>query len=532
MHLDPRGYNFAMNYDLKQPRLSCFCLAFMILLFLKYVPDCKAVGECADVIQMSSGRHLFLDDQLIDSEMTEHVKRQFNPPHALRRVLRPEKSWEALGFIFYCSVVDHDGTAMLYYGAYDGEKQKHFCLATSKDGLTWKRPELKLSDYQGSKLNNIFPFEAVEAGVFLDSHAPAEKRFRLLHNRHWPDPARAGVYLSSSADGIHWQQSDIRLLPRVPDSQPSACWDPKTQEYAVYLRAWDPKRSIGRVAVKDIEVPWPYDESVSPLHVWGKKKVATISRELPIVMRPDDSDPENVQLYTSNVFRYPWAENAYLAFPAAYFLYRGAQLKDRALNGNDGTFDVQLAVSHDGIHWDRQRQAWIQPDYLDGVQLQLVSMGTGMIRRGRELHQYFVGWPHTHGRPVVWDRDLINRKEWLKRDRGGIYCATSRLDGFVSMDAGNLPGTLTTNPLVVTGSQLKLNIDVSGTGIATVAILDDAGNAIPGFTAADCEAIHADSVDFPVKWNGGHELKELAGKSIRLQFRMRNTKLYAIEFAE
>ena len=89
-----------MNYDLKQPRLSCFCLAVVMLLFLKYVPDCKADGERADVIQMSSMRHLFLDDQLIDSEKTEHVKRQFNPPYALRRVLRPEMPWEALGFIF------------------------------------------------------------------------------------------------------------------------------------------------------------------------------------------------------------------------------------------------------------------------------------------------------------------------------------------------------------------------------------------------------------------------------------------------
>ncbi|WP_417387014.1 hypothetical protein [Gimesia sp.] len=513
-------------------RLFYSLFSFVICSLLMYLPDSYADGERPETIQLSLGRQLFLDDRLLDPEMSEHVQRQYNTPHTLRRVLKQEMPWEALGFIFYCSVVDHDGTAMLYYGAYDSEKQKHFCLATSEDGLTWKRPELKLSDYQESKLNNIFPFEAVEAGVFLDPHASAEKRFRLLHNRHWPDPARAGVYLSSSADGIHWEQSDVRLFPRVPDSQPSGCWDPQTQEYAVYLRAWDPKRSICRVAVKDIETPWPYDTQISPLHVWGKEKVATISRELPIVMRPDDRDPENVQLYTSNVFRYPWAENAYFAFPAAYFLYHGPQLKERALNRNDGAFDVQLAVSRDGIHWDRQRDAWIQPEFIDDLQLQLVSMGTGMIRRGRELHQYFVGWPHTHGRPVVWDRDLKNRAEWLKRDLGGIYCATSRLDGFVSMDAGNETGVLTTNPLTITGSQLKLNIDVSGTGIAAVAVLDAAGNAIPGFTAADCEAIHADSVDFPVKWSSGHQLKELAGKSIRLQFQLRHTKLYAMEFTE
>lgn len=478
-----------------------------------------------------TGRHLFLDDSLVDLSMSQGIKREVNAPRSLRRVLKPEKEWEALGFIFYCSVVDHNGTAMLYYGAYDGEKKKHLCLATSADGIKWKRSELGLYDYQNSKRNNIFPLEAVEAGVFLDPVAPAAARFRLLHNRYWPDPEKAGVYLSSSADGIHWKQSDVRLLPRVPDSQPAAYWDPVRKEYAIFLRAWDPKRSIARIGVNDIETPWPYDKSIDPLHVWGKKKVATISRELPIVMRPDKHDLPNVQLYTSNVFHYPWAKNVYLAFPAAYFLYQGPQFKARALNVNDGTFDVQLAVSPDGIHWQRHRKPWVEPQFLEHVSLQLVSMGTGMIRRGRELHQYFAGWPHTHGRPVVWDRDLENRAEWLKKDLGGIYCATSRLDGFVSMDAGNAPATLTTKPIRIRGNQLLLNIDVSGTGVASVAILDASGNPIPGFSDADCEAIHADSINFPVKWKNDHQLKELANKPLRIQLKMRNTKLYAIEFA-
>lgn len=479
-----------------------------------------------------TGRHLFLDDSLVDHSLSQGINRQINSPRSLRRVLKPEKQWEALGFIFYCSVVDHAGKAMLYYGAYDGDKKKHLCLATSEDGINWKRPKLGLTDYQNSTQNNIFPFEAVEAGVFLDPVAPASARFRMLHNRHWPDPAKAGVYLSHSSDGIHWTQSDVRLLPLVPDSQPAAYWDPVRNEYGVFLRAWDPKRSIARVGVKDITAPWAYDQTIPPLHIWGTKKVATISRELPIVMRPDQLDPENVQLYTSNVFHYPWAKNVYLAFPAAYFLYQGSQFKDRALNVNDGTFDVQLAVSRDGTNWKRYRTPWVEPQFLEGVSLQLVSMGTGLIRRGRELHQYFIGWPHTHGRPVVWDRDLKNRADWLKKDLGGIYCATSRLDGFVSLDAGNQTGILTTKSFVISDNHLLLNIDVSGTGVTTVALLDAEGNTIPGFSETDCEAIHTDAIAFPVQWKSGRQLKELAGRRIKIQFKMRNTKLYAMELAD
>lgn len=479
-----------------------------------------------------AGRHLFLDDQLWDPAKSSDVERRMTPLKDIRRVLKPERPWEELGFIFYSAVVDHEGTAMLYYGCYDGNKGKHLALATSGDGLEWTRPDLGQTVFRGSGKNNLFPFEAVEAGVFLDPAAPAAKRFRLLHNRRWPDPETAGVYLSHSPDGVHWTQHPTRLLPRIPDSQPSAFWDPRAGRHVIYLRAWDPKRSIARVAVSDLESPWPFDGSVPPRHAWGRDRVATVGRELPIVMRPDDRDPGNVHLYTSAVFRYPWAKDAWLAFPAAYFHFTGKALRARALDGNDGTFDVQLALSRDGIRWERFREPWVEPDRIDGLTLQLVSMGTGMIRRGRELRQYFVGWPHTHNRPVKWDRDLRDREESRRRDLGGIYCATTRVDGFVAMTAGGREGVLTTRPLTIAGGRLRLNSDTSGTGQATVAVLDASGSPLTGYSHEDCEVIHADEIDHPVRWRDGAELHLPQGATTRLQVRMRNARIWALEIVE
>ena len=316
----------------------------------------------------------------------------------------------------------------------DEEKGKHLCLATSKDGQTWVRPDLGLTEFNDNRDNNLFPFEAVEAGVFLDPSASPEKRFRLLHNRHWPDPVTAGVYLSDSPDGIHWVENETRLFPRVPDSQPSGFFNQRDNCYHIYQRAWtsDRKRAVSLVAVDKLEKPWPFDETVEPLKFWGPDKVATPSLELPIVMKPDQRDADNVHLYTSGVIRYPWASDTYFGFPAAYFHFKGPALESRALDGNDGTFDVQIAVSRDGVQWNRFREPWVEPDYRDGVALQLVSMATGMIRRGREIHQFFVGWPYTHNRPVEWDRDPESRTGWTKKDLGGIYRATTRVDGFVA----------------------------------------------------------------------------------------------------
>ncbi|NQT11813.1 MAG: hypothetical protein HQ582_03635 [Planctomycetes bacterium] len=336
----------------------------------------------AEPIAIGGDRQLFLDDRLLDLAQSHNVARTLNPPHRIRRVLKPDRPWEALGFIFYASVVDDGGAAKLFHGSYDAEKGKHFSLATSRDGIHWERPRLGLKDFHGNKESNLLPIGAVEAGVFLDPNAPPEKRYRLLFTKHWPDPARAGVYVASSGDGVHWETTPERLLPFVPDSQPSAVWDEVRQEYAIYLRTWNPRRSVARVAVSDLESPWPYDRSAPPHHVWGKDKIPTLSRELPTVMAPDEKDPENLHLYTSAVVRYPFAPNVYLAFPAAYLTYRGPDWQARALNGNDGTFEVQLATSRDGIVWNRWREPYVPAGFHDGLDLRLVSMGQGMVRRG------------------------------------------------------------------------------------------------------------------------------------------------------
>jgi len=481
-------------------------------------------------VEIGAGRQLFLDDRVVDSDLTWGVTRVLNPPVRVERVLKPERASEALGFIFYCSVVDDGGTARLFHGSYDADKQKHFALATSEDGIHWERPRLGLREYRGDRDNNLFPLHAVEASVFLDPHGPAEKRYKLLYSRFWPDPAKAGVYLATSPDGIRWTESATRLLPFVPDSQHCGLWDARLRKYVIYTRTWNPERAIARVAVDDLESPWPFDHSVPPHHIWGKDKVPTLSRELPTVMARDDNDPPGVQLYTNAVSTYPAGADqasSYIAFPAAYQTFKGPEWKDRALNGNDGTFDIQFASSPDGITWHRWRQPYIAAGYHDGLNLRLVSMGQGLVRRGRNLYQYFVGWPHTHGRPVVWDRDLDDRTEWLKKDLGGIYCATQRVDGFVSMNAGFPGDRLTTRPLRLSGNELRLNLQTQGSGGVRVAVLDAAGQPIEGFSKEDCEWINADSIDHVVRWRSGTDLTAVKDQPVRLEFTMRNARLFA-----
>jgi hypothetical protein len=492
--------------------------------------DAADIRTETQAINIGADRQLFIDDTLVDLAQTRNVTRTLNPPVSIRRVLTPDQPWEALGFIFYCCVVDDGGAVKLFHGSYDAEKKKHFNLATSSDGLHWERPTLGRKDFQGSKDNNILPVEAVEASVFLDPHAPPEKRYRLLFTKGWPDPAKAGVFVASSSDGLLWTTVPERLFPFLPDSQPSGVWDDQRGQYAIYLRAWNPGRTVARVATGDLEAPWPYDGSVPPNLVWGKDKIPVPSREIPTVMGTDEQDPKDLQLYTSAVVKYPFAPNVWFAFPAAFQLWKGDEWKARACNTADGTFDVQLATSRDGIAWNRWREPYVSAGVHEGLDLRIVSMGPGMVRRGRLLYQYFVGDTFTHGRPVVWDKDLANRAEWLKKERGGIYCAMQRVDGFVSMDAANTPGTFTTRPLVFQGDRLRLNIHTAGSGSVKVALLQADGTPHPGFAASDCEVISADEIDYEVRWKGGPDVSALTGAPTRVQVEMRNARLYALQF--
>jgi len=493
--------------------------------------------ETADnVVVVGGARQLFMDDRLVDAAQTRDVARTLNPPQDIRRVLVPDQPWETLGFIFYASVIDAGDSLRLYYGSYsyDGEKKvRHFCLATSRDGFAWERPSLGLRAFGGSTTNNLLPVTTFDGAVFVDPHAPPDKRYRLMAAYGMDDPAKGGLYSVSSPDGIHWARARERVLPFVPDSQHAAFWDARLQKYVAYLRSWqaDPrKRQVSRVEADDLDAPWAYDGTVAPFYVWGKDKTPTLSRELPVVLAADADDPENLDIYTSTAQIYPFAPDTYLAFPAVYFKFKGPEWKARALSGNDGQFEVQFAASADGVSWQRWRQPYVAAGFHDGLDLRLVSMAHGMVRRGRWIWQYFVGWPHTHGRPDVWDKGPANSREWMKRDRGGIYAARQRLDGFVSLDSAHAGGVLTTRPLTFSGKRLRLNLDTRGTGSARVALLDREGRTLPGFSEEECEIINADDTDFVVRWKGGEDVGALAGSAVRVRIAMRNTKLYALQF--
>jgi hypothetical protein len=106
-----------------------------------------------------------------------------------------------------------------------------------------------------------------------------------------------------------------------------------------------------------------------------------------------------------------------------------------------------------------------------------------------------------------------------------------RRHGFASVHAGRVDGEFVTKPVTFAGESLALNYATSAVGSVSVEIQDDNGAAIPGFAAADCEAIYGDEMKHAVKWKGG-SVAPLAGKTVRLRVLLNDADLYSMQFVK
>ena len=489
-----------------------------------------AVQGGAQVMDIGSEKQLFIDDRFIES--SENVTLTMNPPRKVGPVIETDEEhpWEAGWIGGGSTILEDEGVYKMWYRAHEVGKQGEngttglgrgsLCYATSKDGVHWEKPSLGLIERYGSRDNNIL--DAPIGTVFLDPKAPAEQRFKLLVQLHWDDPERGGMYIYTSGDGLRWKLHATRLFPFCPDTTNHAFYDPRIDRYVIYVRTWDPLRKVGRIETEDIMQPWAYDKGKAPnLKLWGEKHTPPPCDEIPTAISYDDLDPQVSDLYTPAVHQYPWAADAYFAFPSPYLHYPEPPAGEY---GNDGLLDIQLAISRTGEVFERPfREPYIALGIDGEPDSRCLYMGIGMIRRGNEVYQFYTGFFHSHGEYVGFTET---------RGMGKIMRAVQRLDGFVSADADYTGGTLTTPPIRFAGKRLELNINTSAMGEARVEVLDENGKAFEGFAADDCDPIHGNFTAKEVSWQGESDVSALAGKAIKLRFVMRATKLYAFEFVQ
>ena len=55
---------------------------------------------------------------------------------------------------------------------------------------------------------------------------------------------------------------------------------------------------------------------------------------------------------------------------------------------------------------------------------------------------------------------------------------------------------------------------------------------LPGFALADMKPLYGDELGAVMKWKTGSDLTAISGKPIRLHFKLKDTDIFALRFAE
>ncbi len=469
------------------------------------------------MIPVANRLELFVSPYLIDS--LSGVSLKLHQPRQAERVMTFDQPWE--GPFSGISTILHDGEKYLFY--YRGQQQSTggpphaTCVATSTDGITFHKPELGLCEYGATRKNNTIFVGGPEPHAFapfVDNcpGVPEGQRFKALAQGPRVDKTHqvAPLYAWQSADGLRWSlMNKGPVLTRGTfDSQNVAFWSTPENRYVAYYRTCHgvPVTQMGG----------------GPRTVTRATSDDFIHWSDPIEM--DYGDTLREEIYYNQTFPYFRAPHQYIALgnriiPDLNVLSQeegqalGIQMHRDIAYWKDVSEGIFMTTRAGSSSYDRTfMEAYIRPGRLRANWSSRCNMAThGIVQTAEdELSLYY---HHCYASPQLHLRRY-----------------TLRLDGFASVNAPYQGGTMCTQPLVFSGSQLILNCATSAAGSIRVECLNAAGHALPGFTLEDCVPFMGDCIEHSVRWKSGQDLAGLVGKPVRLRYAMRDADLFSQRF--
>merc|ERR1712032_362181 len=58
-----------------------------------------------------------------------------------------------------------------------------FLYAESEDGISWTKPNLGMTEWKGSKANNLIELDGMTTGIYLDPDAGASERYKIAKTK-------------------------------------------------------------------------------------------------------------------------------------------------------------------------------------------------------------------------------------------------------------------------------------------------------------------------------------------------------------
>merc|ERR1712070_628505 len=345
--------------------------------------------------------------------------------------------------------------------------------AESDDGITWTKPNLGMTDWKGSKANNLIETDGMTTGIYLDETADASERYKIVTG------SNGKGRIATSADGIHWNNTkdlEKETFGRW-DTPKNTVWDPVQKQWIVYIRS---KPTVSEKEAGALRIQ-SYTHSLTE-DFMGDWAAATPTG----LNSSSDYQPDGLVVWpyagiyigVGNVFN-PTQEDG------------AAAVK--------GQVNMVLGWSADGRRWK-----WLVPN--DSI-IPLGAEGDfdacGVFGAKQDplrttvndtLRMYYAG---CNG-PFFGSRGCA------------LGMATLQRDGF----AGYQGGSLVTAPVRVVGNTLKISVDGGSTGVQ-VGIVGD-----KDFSVDNCTPIKGKQTDATVSWKKGADLSKYLNGAISLEFKI------------
>jgi len=436
-------------------------------------------------------RQLFLDDDAIGK--IESLKRTLHQPQKRGAVIRsanPAQTiqtrtapvWDPEAKLFKLWVMSTDQP-----------------LRVSSDGLHWTAgPE---------------PDMRIDHAVYDPRDADPARRFKAsLLNEGF----------AVSPDGVRWTKLDVPAVPSNDEGNFS--YDPQEGLFIHSVKRGGPfGRAVAIATSRDFKTWRDYgivfhadelDQEVGGKNIQARAADPTLQQVL-----YDAPQVHKVDVYNMGVFHY---EGMYIGLPAMFH----ATGPVPNYPNTDGFHLIQLACSRDLKSWLRlgDRQTFIGPSRLDSGAYDLTQIlpPSAPVVKDDELWFYYTGLKYRASFTYVgtYPDGTTVPMPGKDRDTGAVCLAVLRRDGFISLDAGDEPGTLLTKPFVLGGTTLHVNVDATA-GEVDVSVLDDSGQ-----TVAVAEPVIGDKPRAVLRWNFGN-LDNVKGKTVSLRFALHNARLYS-----
>jgi len=437
-------------------------------------------------IVLKNGPHLFIDDYLIQT--SSNVTRRVNCPMRDPKIPNPLITGKEDHCVApYMTVIrDPDtGRFRIWYNTYkekDKDGTARFAYMESEDGIHWVRPHRVLDD--PGPIN--FGSSVIDEGP---DFADPSQRFKLAW---W---ANGGLNVAVSADGFGWSMFRPYPVLRHNHDINNLFWDDARKRY------------MATVSVFTTGPTWKGQRRTTMMS--ASKDLLNWEKPWYVITADDSVDNDFTQFYAMQGYL-----NRGDMMIGLVKVLHDDWVAPETPAGAFGVGYTALAWTRDGQCWDRDLEAFFEPDPNPNAWDHAHAWLDWQLPVGDEVYIYYGGYKYGH----KMDR-------WEGRQIGLV---TMHRDRYVSRDAGSEGGTLRTPPVILRGSKMTVNAAVSGR--LRVRLLDKSGKLIPGFDADDCQLIHGDSLAHPVRWKAG--LSTLHDRPIMIEFILRDVQLYAFDLVQ